>query len=113
MDGNKPRVTEPQPKSSQLGAAVTPDSQPTEGGAEVELGRPEGGRGGRVGWYLKNRSTGGRVAWSSMKHSWGPGLLILGAMVFIEGKTPIVRGVEWLGEDSGAALCPGSPCNLM
>jgi hypothetical protein len=49
MDGNKPRVTEPQPKSSQLGAAVTPDSQPTEGGAEVELGRPEGGRGGEGG----------------------------------------------------------------
>ena len=40
----------------------------------------------------RTQSTGGRVAWSSMKGSWGPRLLILGAVVFIEGESPVFGG---------------------
>lgn len=38
------------------------------------------------------------MARCSMKQSWGPGLLILGAAVLIEGEPPVLERVgEWYG----------------
>lgn len=40
----------------------------------------------------ENPSRGGRVPWSSMQQSWGPALLILAAVVLVEGEPPRVSG---------------------
>lgn len=51
------------------------------------------------------------MAWSSMKGSWGLRLLILGAVVLIEGESPVFAGeAVWWG--SGAVLYPSSPLQL-
>lgn len=46
-----------------------------------------------------------------MKQSWGPGLLILGAVVLIEGEPPVLEWVGWWGF-RGHPL-PSSPCSLV
>lgn len=68
----------------------------------------------------QNQSTGGRVAWSSMKQSWGSGLLILGAVVLTEGELSVLSGAEvvWWGfmghplseQPLKRGVCEGTVC---
>ena len=45
------------------------------------------------------------MALGSMKQSWGPGLLILGAVVLIEGESPCL-GREWYVGVRGLSSAP-------
>lgn len=47
------------------------------------------------------------MPWSSMQQSWGPALLILAAVVLVEGEPPRVSG-----QGSGVAGPPAVPAGL-
>lgn len=49
-----------------------------------------------------------------MKQSWGPGLLILGAVVFIEGEPLVIEWVgKWYGEGLEDTFSHSSLCSLV